>query len=384
MRRHPRSVVGASAGRVVGRLRALDAAVFETTGSMRPVAVARIVTGPLVLVHLWPFLTEALAGVRPADRFGVPWFGWLPPPPGPVWPAMLVAGCAAAVAVTLGFLTRTATLVCAVVVTWNLVSDLGAWHHNAAFLTLLLWGLALTDAGRALSVDRWRHPTVPPEGPLWPVHLTRTVLLAAYVGSGVSKALDPDWRSGLVLWDRVVRHRHLITDSPLPGAVADVVADVLTTRAFHAVFAPVVIATELFIATGLWSRRTRVAALWVAVWFHTAIEVTARVQVFSFAALAALCLWVTPRLGGRVVGTPHPRLVASLDVFGRYRIVPGDRWWHRDTDGREVTGGRAVWAVAARSPVTFPVAAPVWAWISRRGGVVQDGGMDAPAGPVRR
>ena len=50
---------------------------------------------------------------------------------------------------------------------------------------------------------------------------------------------------------------------------------VLADRSFHTLAAKVIIATELFIAFGLWWRRSRYAAVWIAVCFHVVIEVSA-------------------------------------------------------------------------------------------------------------
>ena len=70
--------------------------------------------------------------------------------------------------------------------------------------------------------------------------------------------------------------------------------DLLTWRPLFYVVAPVAIATELFLAVGLWLPRTRLVAIRVAIVFHLAIELGARVEVFSLAAIAALVIWVTP------------------------------------------------------------------------------------------
>jgi hypothetical protein len=52
--------------------------------------------------------------------------------------------------------------------------------------------------------------------------------------------------------------------------------------------------TELAIGLGLVFRRTRLGALWLEVGFHVAIEIIFSVQVFSYAALAAMVVWITP------------------------------------------------------------------------------------------
>ena len=81
----------------------------------------------------------------------------------------------------------------------------------------------------------------------------------------------------------------------------------LTRRTFHTYAAKAIVLTELFIALGLWWRRTRYAAVWVAVGFHVAIEVSASVQVFSYLAIAALVIWAVPSTRDRVLEVdPRP------------------------------------------------------------------------------
>jgi hypothetical protein len=60
------------------------------------------------------------------------------------------------------------------------------------------------------------------------------------------------------------------------------------------VAAKVIIGTELFIAGGLWWRRTRRLALVAAVAFHIGIQLTANVQIFSYLGLAVLFIWADP------------------------------------------------------------------------------------------
>ena len=105
--------------------------------------------------------------------------------------------------------------------------------------------------------------------------------------------------------------------------------DLLSSEAFMWWFAKAVVLTELFLAVGLVLRRTRLAAVWTAVAFHLAIEATAEVQLFSWAGLAALVIWVTPaRRDRRLVITPKAsvgarflsRVVRALDWTGRFEV----------------------------------------------------------------
>jgi hypothetical protein len=133
------------------------------------------------------------------------------------------------------------------------------------------------------------------------------------VSSGLGKLLDHDWWGGTVTWDRVVHVRGRLEDSPLPGWAIDV----LTSRGFHTFAAKVIILTELAIGVGLWSRRTRPAAVVLAIVFHLSIEVSASVQVFSLEAIAALLVWATPGPSAEP-GVPRPQRAPPrlLDTHG--------------------------------------------------------------------
>ena len=125
----------------------------------------------------------------------------------------------------------------------------------------------------------------------------RAQVCLVYLASGFSKLVDPDWFGGLVLWDRVVRYQYVLEPTPLPAWAVDL----LTERWLYYIVGPAAVFTELFVGVGLWFGRTRLAAVWVAIVFHLLIEVSASVEVFSYVAIAALAIWVTPSTRDRIV-----------------------------------------------------------------------------------
>ena len=298
---------------------------------------------------------------------GTPTSAWFPSPPGELWSLALVVGAVSAVLMALGVLTRLTTTVTFLVVAGNLLLSETHFRHNRAFLAILLFGLALLPTGRTHSFDAWwrrrrGRPALRPEALLWPLVMLRVQVSLVYFSSGLSKLVDPDWLGGVVLWDRAVRYQHEI--HPAPGWVVDFV----TWRPLFYVVAPIAVATELFLAVGLWLPRTRLMAIRVAIVFHLAIELSARVEVFSLAAMAALVIWVTPARHDRVIrlgrGTRSARTLA--------RVVPALDWLERftiedarpgepdvvlvDRDGTTVDGRAALRGIVERLPVTFPVA----------------------------
>jgi hypothetical protein len=341
--------------------------LFERVGDVSALAVLRIVLGIVAVVHLSKFLADARSGEYYDDHFWLPYASWVPHPSGELWALLLWVGTVSAVLMSLGVLTRLTTTVTFLVVAGNLLLSETEFRHNRAFLTILLFGLTLLPTGRTRSFDAWwrRHrglPALPAEALLWPLVMLRVQVSLVYFASGFSKLIDPDWLSGVVLWDRVVRYEGDIHPAPFW------VVDLLTWRPLFYVAAPVAIATELFLAIGLWMPRTRLLAIRVAIVFHLAIELGASVEVFSLAAIAALTIWVTPAPRDRVIRLGRStrrartlaRVVPALDWLDRFRIEdpqPGDPDVVLvDRDGTTVQGRAAVRGIVERLPVTFPLA----------------------------
>ncbi len=349
--------------------------LFAKCGSVRAIAVMRIAMGPITLLHLRPFLRDARDGVAYDDHFWEPFLPWLHLP-GWLWFVLLWVGAAAAVLLTIGLFTRVASGAVFAAVATNLLLSQTHFRHNRTFLVILLGGLALLPSGRELSLDAWwrrrrRLAPLADVAVLWPLWLLRAQMCLVYLASGGSKLVDPDWRGGLVLWDRVVRYQHVLEPTPLPAWAIDL----LTSRWLYSFVGPAAVFTELFIGVALWFGRSRLTAVWVALAFHALIEVSASVEVFSYAAVAALAIWVTPSARDRVVRVDDSlqgRLVAvavrALDWFGRFRLEParGAAVSVVDRDGTVLQGSAAVRFVFTRLPLTFPVAAPVSAFSRRR------------------
>jgi Vitamin K-dependent gamma-carboxylase len=336
--------------------------------SMRALALLRVLAGPAVLVSLWPFLHDALEGRIYSDAFYDPYAAWYPEAPRPVYVALLLTAAIAAVAMSLGFLTRVATTTTFAIVTYNLFLSKTHFHNNRAYLVIVLGVLAAAPCGRELSLDAWLRrrrgrPPLDASAPGWPLWLLRFECATIYGASGLSKLLDPDWFGGTVPWQRVVQARDQLAGLP-HWAVS-----VLTNRDFYTGAAKVIVLTELSIAVGLWSRRTRYAAVWVAVVFHTAIEFSASVQVFSYLGIAVLVIWAVPSTRDRVLRidpttTDQLRLGAAvrrLDWLARFRIEesgPGSPPEVVDRDGTVLAGAPAVAFALSRLPLTAWFALP--------------------------
>jgi hypothetical protein len=338
--------------------------------SMRALALLRVLAGPVVLLHLWPFLADAAEGRIYRDAFYEPYAAWYPEAPRAVYVALLVLAAVAAVAMSLGVLTRLTTTATFAIVAYNLALSTTHFHNNRAYLVIVLGLLALAPCGRELSVDAWvrrrrGRPALDPSAPAWPLWLLRFECAAVYGASGLSKLVDPDWFGGTVTWQRVVQARDQLDAWPLPHWVWSV----LTDRSFHAGAAKAIVLTELFIALGLWWPRIRYAAVWVAVLFHATIDVSASVQVFSYLAIAVLVIWAVPSTRDRVLlvdpgargGRRWAAVVRRLDWLARFRVepaAPGSRPAVVDRDGTTLRGAPALALALSRLPLTAWLALP--------------------------
>jgi hypothetical protein len=331
-----------------GAIAALDELLGRPV-SMRALALLRVLAGPIVLLHLQPFLADSLDGRTYRDAFHEPYAAWYPEVPEAVYIGLLWLAAAAAVAMSLGFLTRVATATTFAIVAYNLFLSTTHFHNNRAYLLIVLGVLTVVPSGR----DPW--------APAWPLWLLRFECAAIYGASGLSKLIDPDWFGGTVTWQRVVRARDELDGLP------DWLVSVLTERGFHTGAAKFIVLTELFIALGLWWRGTRYAAVWVAVVFHVSIELSASVQVFSLLAIAVLVIWAVPSTRDRVLRLDpagHRRLGAAvrrLDWLARFRVEPappGSPVELLDRDGAVMRGAPAVVFALSRLPLTAWFALP--------------------------
>jgi Vitamin K-dependent gamma-carboxylase len=338
--------------------------------SMRALALLRILAGPAVLLHLEPYVSDAWHGETYQDAFYEPYADLYPEFGEGIYIALLWLGAVAAVAMSLGILTRVATVGTFAIVAYNLFLSTTHFHNNAAYLLIVLGLLAVAPCGRELSLDAWLRrrrglPPLDPTAPGWPLWLLRFECAAVYGASGLSKLVDPDWFGGTVTWQRVVRYREDLEAWPLP----DWAVSLLTDRGFHTGAAKFIVLTELFIALGLWWRGTRYAAVWVAVVFHLSIEASASVQVFSYVGIAVLVIWAVPTTRDRVLrldraNVRHRRLataVGALDWLARFRIepaAPGARLELIDRDGSAIAGAPAVALTLSRLPLTAWFALP--------------------------
>ncbi|HEY8041242.1 MAG TPA: HTTM domain-containing protein [Polyangiaceae bacterium] len=339
----------------------------DETGDTYVLGAVRVALGLLLFANALRAARELKAGYF-GDVFHVPMLPEaLVPSPAVYW-GVVVAQVLLAVLVVAGPRARAALLASALLGAYVLMCDRLQFHHNrwALFCVALL--LAFAPCDRSFHVGA---PAGTRVGPLWAARLAQLQLSIIYLSSGGSKLLDPDWRSGRVLLERFRLYGQQALDSGIPQRIVDWFSQPEVTSAL----AKLAIGTELFLAFGLWSRRTRIFALWWGVWFHLTIEATSRVELFTFVTFAVYALFVTPEVrerklfydASRARGRAIARLVTLLDWFARFEVRP----WAPDAvraghavvvvrrDGSRATGVRALAMVTRCTPLLFPVWAPV-------------------------
>jgi hypothetical protein len=302
-------------------------------------------------VFHWPILPESLV------------------PPVGAYTVLVAAQVLLSALVVAGYHARGALFSSAVIGTYVLLCDRLQFHHNR--WALLCYSLLLSFAPCDRSFYVAGAPPGTPAGPLWAARLAQLQVSIVYVASGSSKLVDADWLSGRVVLERLRLYGHQAIEQGVPHGVVEWLSQPDTASAI----AKLAIATELFLALGLWSRRARVFALWWGLCFHLTIEATSRVEGFTWLTLAMYALFATPDVKARGLfydsmrlrGRSIARLVLLLDWLARFDVKP----WAPDDlrrghavvvvrrDGTRATGAGALAMIARCTPLLFLLWAPL-------------------------
>jgi HTTM domain len=273
------------------------------------------------------------------------------------------------VLVTFGRAARPALFGSALVGLFLLCCDRLHYHNNRYALLLFALLLSFAPCDRAFVLRRGR-PAVDRQGPLWAQRLAQVQLALIYVASGGSKLLDPDWRSGLVIGDRLARSMALAQSKGVPIELMRFLSEPSVAGALS----KLAISTELFLAVGLFVPRTRYFALWWGVMFHLTIEATSKVELFTWLTFAIYALFASPALRertlfydeGRPLGSFVAQTVRLLDWLVRFDVRPnkeateGRAFVVVERDGSTFVGLGAVARIARAIPLLFPTSVPLW------------------------
>ncbi|MEX0834839.1 MAG: HTTM domain-containing protein, partial [Nitriliruptor sp.] len=210
----------------------------------------------------------------------------------------------AGLAVAVGLWTRVATVLSFVLLLSIGRRDPYMMNSGDALLRHATLLLALTPAGAALSVDRWRrHPDraweIPHAAP-WGLRLLQLQLVFVYLFSSFEKLRGVPWLDGTALADA-----WRITDLARFGIPLPVYDSLLMTNVLT--YSTLVI--EVALATLIWNRRARPYVLIAGVFLHLGIEATMAVGFFSTVAVTLYLAFVPAETFERWIEVARERLV---------------------------------------------------------------------------
>lgn len=222
-----------------------DVPLWFTESGLVPGALGRWLINPYALTVL--------------GRVDAAWWPWL-------WFGVLAA---AAVLLTIGWHSRVQAVVVLVVLTWLQHRNYAIVDAEDTLFRLFAFYLALCPSGWAFSLDarRRKRRGIAAEPPVpWGLRLFQLQMSVIYLSSAIEKSLGTDWTGGTALY-YVARLDDAFGKLPVPSAMFE------TPWLFHAMTWSV-LALEWLLPVVLWLKRTRRAAIVVAIVFHLAIDGT--------------------------------------------------------------------------------------------------------------
>lgn len=274
--------------------------------STATLGLVRIAYGALLSVwalSLAPDLITfyATPGLAPASASQpVPWrLLWVATPSAVVvvvWMLLLVA----ALALTVGWRTRLASVVALVALSVLHQRNRLVLNSGDDLMRILGIYLMLAPAGLALSLDRIRHGLPlwhAPRRPLWALRLMQLQISLMYVVTVVYKLVG-GWSEGTTMW-YVWHLEELQRVSVLP------LVDMWPVVVEVATFATLLV--ELALGLLVWVRRLRPWVLLSGAMFHLLIDATMVVGPFSWAVLVGYLAFVPPETSERLLAAMRAR-----------------------------------------------------------------------------
>lgn len=334
----------------------------------------RVLLSVLLAVNVWARFDELGDWAYFGDVFHLPLVpeAWVPSHS--VYTMLLWIELAGALLGIVGYFGREGLFVAASIGLFLLGCDRLQYHNNRFALLLASFLCSFTPSDRSFLLYRGFGHALPESGRRAPTLIRRVLMLqvsAIYLSSGGGKLLDPDWRGGQTM---LVRFQDGVAAALKHGQyVPDWYASLMTSPVTASLASKGAICLELFLAIGLWVRRTRAVALWVGVVFHLMIQASASVELFSWLMGACYVAFATPELRERTVrvdpssslGRAVGALLPWLDWLARFRVeavAPGvDGAGERqapavsvvERGGRVATGVRVPGALARGLPVLY-------------------------------
>jgi hypothetical protein len=238
----------------------------RTTG--RPLAVARVLIGVncvFTAIEAWRMFLKVLPPLIVKVPYAIP----LPALPLGALPVFIAIWLVAALLFAAGFLTRIAGVTLALATGYTLLLDQQMYSNHLYLLFVLVALLTIADPGAAWSIDAWRRGAER-DVARWPIVLLQLQITIVYVFSAFAK-ITPRYLDGEILM-------RSLKDGAVPSS--------MRTPALLSGLAIASIVVELFIAIGLWSRRTRLLAILGGAGFHALVLASVESSRLSLAIFA--------------------------------------------------------------------------------------------------
>lgn len=215
-----------------------------------PLALTRVLIGLAALIKGATFLPQLL-GLSHANTLVVPVFTWMPEPSQALLVVISVIWLMASGMFMLGWQVHLSGSILAATLAFTLLLDQQTYSNHLFLMAVLVALATLADAGAALPFPRG-SPTR--NVPLWGPLLIMSQVSVVYLFAAATK-INRGFLSGQVILDTM-------TD----GVISP--PSLLTTPGAGRTLAVLTIATELFLAIGLWIRATRIPAVLVGAALH--------------------------------------------------------------------------------------------------------------------
>lgn len=277
-----------------------------------PMAALRIAVGLLTVGWTLSLLPDAqtFLGTSGVQR-GLPhydsgaWVVQLGPPY-----VVLTALLAAAVALALGWRTRVASVVVAVLLL--AIQRRDPWVLNSGDLLLreLAFFVMLMPAGETWSLDARRRGRERLRAP-WALRLVQLQVSALYLFSVWAKVRGTTWNNGTAVG--IALQLEDLQRFALPTALS-------TSLLVSAVLTYSSLAVEASLAVGLWLPRLRYWVMAAGVGLHLGIETSLLIGWFSLAVISSYVVFVPPEQLRAAVARVRAAVAARGSALGRARL----------------------------------------------------------------
>jgi hypothetical protein len=187
--------------------------------------------------------------------------------------------------------------------------------NNHFYLLLLVIGiLGFTNADNGLSLKENKEPFIPQ----WQINLLKFQFIIPYLFSGIQKALDYDWRAGVLIENRLsslVHHTLLKNINPL---------------ALSPILSKIAISFDLLIGFFLLHKKTRVGAVIALIAFHLInhfilygpiAKESDSVGIFPYIGIVSCILFLDETQISLIASKFHKKIQKAINYFNQSELI---------------------------------------------------------------